>query len=428
MRLDFERILMDGIQDMVFVIEVENGDEFHYGFMNKAAMKGTGLTQRALGRCIMDVYPEEVAAFLIGQYKKVLSEKSSVKYQDSYTGACGKKAYSETTLNPLFNDSGECTEIIAIVKDVTAEKQAQQEAREKEEQLEESHANLRIITENAHDLITLLDEKGSIIYTSPSYKKILGFEREEFITKSFLYKVYPDDVSILNDWIGQSIKCRESANVQFRQYNQAGDLKWFESVGTPVFDQEQNLKHLVVMTRDITLKKEYEDKLTYFANYDPLTRLPNRRLLNERFEDVLHDLQINGEAFAVIMMDIDSFKAINDQKGHDAGDQVIKEFGKRLSKSIRATDTAARLGGDEFILLLPQTGTREEAAEVAETIRRSFGKPWHIHGQLLRVTASMGIAIAGPRDRTRRSIMKKADIAMYEAKRNGKDRYMFFGD
>ena len=426
--IDYERILMEGIHDMIFVIKVENGDEFHYAFMNKAAIAGTGLTKNALGRCIMDVYPGEMAAFLIGQYKKVLAGRRSVTYQDRYTDARGIEAYSETTLNPLYDERGTCTEIIAIVKDITAEKHAQNEAREKEEQLQESHANLRIITENAHDLITLLDEKGMIIYTSPSYKKILGFDREEFIGKPFLHNVYPDDTPILEDWINRSINDGQSFNVQFRQYNQAKKLKWFESIGTPVFDLDQHLKHLVVLTRDITLKKEYEDQLTYFANYDPLTRLPNRRLLNKKFEKVIRDMQENGALFAVIMMDIDYFKSINDQLGHDVGDRVIQEFGERICKGIRANDMAARLGGDEFILLLPETETREEAEKVAEAIRESLAEPWHIHGQELHVTASMGIAIADRYDKTRRSIMKKADVAMYGAKRNGKNRYLFFGD
>lgn len=544
--LTIDHVLMDGIQDMVFVIEVDHErNDFIYRYLNRAAKKHTGLDQDAYGKTIKELNPNETGKFLIEQYMKVVNEKDIVRYEDSYRNPNGEKKYSETTLTPFLDENNECTNIVAIVKDITEKKKAEFEreiARRKLEEsiqryqslynynldavltldlngyiesgnahtgeitgyslkqivgqrfdelllgehkelaiehfnkavkgesqqfqsviyningqaldiiikfspivingkvdgvygvfkdisdeekmikkLQESEERFRIITENVHELITLLDDQGKIIYASPSYKDILGIDPKEYLGKLFLHNVHADDRMLLDQAVISSIKEGKTCKVQFRKYHQYKGWIWCELTGTPVFDDKGNFVNMVALTRDITLQKNYENSLKHFANHDTLTGLPNRRYFNIRLRKALNDLLTNQEGLAVMMVDIDDFKLINDRYGHDVGDDAVIEFANRLNRVVRDTDVVARLGGDEFVVLLNGITKKEEALEVAEKIHRAVDEPWSIKGAELNITTSIGIAIAPLEGTTRSQIMKQADIALYEAKQSGKN-------
>ncbi|MGY0691283.1 PAS domain S-box protein [Virgibacillus sp. FSP13] len=547
MESTFDRILMDGISDMVFVVRVERDPIFIYDFLNRAAMDETGLSQNAVGRSIRDVYKEETGNFLFEQYKKVITTGETVTYEDSYVSSKDERSYSKTTLTPLFDEQNQCKQIVAVVKDISKEKNARLEMEEtwdklqesnkryqslfhhnsdaiilfdlngrivdgniavesvtgyeplelvgttlnslvvKEDanllkrlfkqaitgttknsrleihnksgqrielslkvtpliideqvtgiygilrdisdvarlikKLEESEERFRIIAEHAQDLITLLDDRGKIMYVSPSYKNILGFNHPEYVGKFFLHNVHPDDRMTMDKVVIQSIKNEESFTVQFKQYNHKEEPIWCEAHGTPVFDNQGTFKHMVVLTRNISLQKEYERQLEHFALHDPLTGLPNRRLFKECLANSLKEYTEKQNGLAVIMMDIDHFKSINDEMGHDIGDEVIEEFGKRVRETIRDCDIVARLGGDEFVILLPGIGSAENAVTIAKNIQQAMQRPWNLHGNSLKVTTSMGIAMAPAQDATAFSMLKNADIALYEAKNAGRNSY-----
>lgn len=295
-----------------------------------------------------------------------------------------------------------------------------------QEQLQESEERFRIIAEHANDLISLLDNKGNFIYASPSYTDILGFDNAKYIGESFLFNVHTDDQSHMKEVITKAIRKRHSFKVQFRQLNQLHEFIWTEANGSPVFDQQNKLKHMVVLTRDISLQKEYESKLKQFALHDALTGLPNRRYFNQQLREALANYHLYGTKFAVILLDVDNFKSINDVYGHDVGDEVIIELGRRVRQEIRSNDTVARFGGDEIVILL-QDVNYSHALAIVERIQKATHAPWHIRGKTFPVTTSMGITIANPDLNTEYSILKNADLALYEAKRLGKDCY-FFGN
>jgi diguanylate cyclase (GGDEF)-like protein len=233
---------------------------------------------------------------------------------------------------------------------------------------------------------------------------------------------------LLRQEILHSLRNAEPFNIELRQYNYDGNPVWCEASGTPVFDNQNNLKYMVVLTRDIQLRKQYNVKLEQLALHDYLTGLPNRPLFNREIKHALHDFQVKQDGLAVIMMDIDKFKSINDKLGHDIGDEVIKEFAKRVSKTIRKNDMVARLGGDEFIVLLPSIRSSENAIKIAENIKQTMQEPWNIKGYELQVTTSMGIALAPPEGATKYILLKTADQAMYEAKKDGRNTYKIWDD
>src|SRR5690606_2775252 len=287
----------------------------------------------------------------------------------------GKQVNIIFKIIPLFIDE-KIIGLYGILKDVTEQIQSINK-------LEESEKRFRIIAENAHDLITLINKDGEITYVSPSYKNILGYHHHEYLNKSFLHNVHADDEARLVEMVRNSIHTGEPFTIQFRQKNAEGDMIWCESLGNPVFNHNNTLQYLVVLTRDITLRREYESKLKYFAYHDSLTDLPNRLYFKEQFAFAKEQYSANNIPLALILLDIDHFKLINDTYGHDTGDAVIKEFGSRIKAAIRDHDIAARLGGDEFVILLSNIQSSKNAIEIAERINHTIRQPWNLNGHTL---------------------------------------------
>lgn len=413
----FYKILMNSISDMVFVMKVVGDGEFIYVYLNRAALERTTYKESIIGKSIQEVNPPETAAFLCERYQKVVCEQMITTYEDSFISKKGERVYSRSTLSPLIDEQNTCSYVIATVHDITKRVEIAR-------QLAESEQHFRIIAENAGDLITLIDHKGKIIYVSPSHKDVLGIDAEEFEGKSFLYNVHPDDQVVVKEKLMQAMIDQEPQKIEFIQFTNEHEQVWSESNVTPVFDEDNHFNHMVIVTRDVSKQKDYEAKLEYFAHHDTLTGLPNRRLVVKYLTDAIKNLQENEEKFAVMIIDIDDFKNINDEMGHDFGDQVIEKYGKRLSKSVGENDIVARLGGDEFIIILPDITTVDRAILIVENIQESIRKPWNIKDHIFHMTSSIGIAIvSSPHDTTTDSILKQADIALYEAKGIGGNTY-----
>ena len=173
--------------------------------------------------------------------------------------------------------------------------------------------------------------------------------------------------------------------------------------------------------------KEYQEQLEFLAFHDPLTRLPNRTLFWDRASQAITDAKHNGHGIAILFLDCDRFKNVNDTYGHDIGDEVIKELGRRVSISIGESDTVAHLGGDEFTVLLPHTNTQQDVVEVATRILQSTRSSWKIGGYVFTLTVSIGAAIYPSDGMDARTLVKRADAALYDAKQKGKNTCVFYG-
>lgn len=281
----------------------------------------------------------------------------------------------------------------------------------------------RIIAENAHDVIVLMDHEGETIYVSPSSKRVYGLDPDEYMEKPPFYNVHPDDISRVKKSYSMAIQEAQTYILEARLQHKTRGWIWAEVQGTPVFDEHQQFAHMLTITQDITLHKDREIQLQHYAYHDSLTGLPNRRFLKESILEKLNQSSKKEDVLTIFLLDIDHFKNINDQLGHDAGDAVIQEFGKRLLQSIGEEDVAARLGGDEFILYLPGVKTAEQAEKMAQKIQQAVAQPWKMQAGSLEVTASMGIALTPIAGATVSSILKNADIAMYESKEAGRSTY-----
>ncbi len=279
----------------------------------------------------------------------------------------------------------------------------------------ESEKNFRIIAENAHDIIILINRQNEYLFVSPSLEDVYGFSSEDYRLKEPFYNVHPEDEHTFYENLNDSIKNKEISKMRIRLKHKEGYWIWSELHGTPVFDDQNVYSHMVIIVRDVSLQKGYETQLEFLAFHDTLTTLPNRRFFQKSLEQALNDYQVKGSNFAVLLLDIDKFKSINDQWGHETGDAVICEFGERLKAQIRSTDLAARLGGDEFVVLLTGINHEESALRIMDNIRQAMVRTWRFEDVTFTVSTSIGMTMPDENSTTS-SILKEADKAMYEEK------------
>jgi len=217
-----------------------------------------------------------------------------------------------------------------------------------------------------------------------------------------------------------------SRTLQLEVRRKDGTTVWTEMKFSFIRDEDQRPVGIMGVTRDITERKQADEKIRQMAYHDTLTGLPNRRLFFDRLGIALAQSQRNQKGVAITMLDLDHFKDVNDTLGHDVGDLLLKAAAERLSVALRKGDTVARFGGDEFVLILPEVKGIEDVIQVAQKIVDSFHNPFFIDIHQLIVTTSIGIAIY-PHDGTDEDILlKNADKAMYQAKQTGRDRYQIY--
>jgi diguanylate cyclase (GGDEF)-like protein len=217
-------------------------------------------------------------------------------------------------------------------------------------------------------------------------------------------------------------------DIELCRLDESGKKIWISISGEPVFDASGTFKGYRGVGKDITERKHDEERIHFLANHDALTSLPNRAMFGDVLNLAIRNARRYNRSFAVLFIDLDRFKNINDTLGHEAGDKLLQEMGKRISETLRSGDVVARLGGDEFVVLVQEVGEAKQAEAVARKVLATLVKPMSIRGQECRVTASIGICMYPSEAQDEQSLMKNADIAMYRAKDDGKNNYKFYSE
>jgi len=298
-----------------------------------------------------------------------------------------------------------------------------------EAQLKESEERFRTIADYTYDWEYWEADDGRMLYVSPACERVSGYSQADFYADKGLLKriIHPDDAAMYATH-QQQCNLHDEASVSFRIIHKGGRILWIAHGCRPVSSGNGRLMGRRANNRDITELKNAEDLASQLAYTDSLTSLPNRRMLLIRLDQGLSQAQRFHRSLAVLFLDLDRFKEINDRYGHEVGDGLLVEVAKRLGACIRAGDTVARPGGDEFIILLPEIASAAEAERVAQKLIHTFEEPIRFHHHVLSITTSVGIAVL-PVNATAdgQTLLRMADRAMYVTKGCGRNGYHLYG-
>jgi diguanylate cyclase (GGDEF)-like protein/PAS domain S-box-containing protein len=293
--------------------------------------------------------------------------------------------------------------------------------------LHRSEQRFRSLVQNASDVITIHATTGITHYVSESVQRILGYRCEDLVGSNILSLVHPDDTVQMKNFFAEClVKSGVTPLVELRFRHGNGYWCYLEAIGNNLLD-EPSVGGIVLNFRDISERKCAAERLRHNAFHDPLTDLPNRTLFMDRLEQaVQHAKRHKDYVFAVLFLDLDRFKIINDSLGHMSGDQLLIGIARRLERCLRAGDTIARLGGDEFAILLNSIEDVNYATSIAERIKQELALPFNVNGHEVFTSASIGIVLGNEAYSWLDDLLRTADIAMYHAKARGKSRYEVF--
>ncbi|MBK1679758.1 diguanylate cyclase domain-containing protein [Rhodocyclus tenuis] len=343
----------------------------------------------------------------------------------------GTQFWGQLSITAVPDASGRMHLRIAL-NDVSERKRVEDALRE---QKEFSH----LIAENIADFIAILDLEGRRLYNSPSYAKFVGNPRALIGSDSFA-DVHPEDRERVRQAFRETVASGIGQSLEYRFVMADGSFRSLESRGSVIRDSDGRIARVLVVSHDITERQRLEAEIRQLAFQDPLTKLPNRRLLQDRLTQTMAASKRSGCYSALMFLDLDNFKQLNDTGGHELGDALLIEAAARLSACVRETDTVARFGGDEFLVMISELAEDRDESDlqaglVAEKIRSALAEPYTLtfrraDGAEIRIehrcTASIGVALFINHELSESQILKRADSAMYDAKSSGRNSFRFY--
>jgi diguanylate cyclase (GGDEF)-like protein/PAS domain S-box-containing protein len=296
-----------------------------------------------------------------------------------------------------------------------------------DQSLKESEKLLSDILENVTAYIYMKDAQGRYLFANrllrerfaAPMEEIVGYDDNKFFDADTAANMRKNDLRVLQN--GMMLQAEET-NLNIL----TGVTHVFMTVKLPLRREDGSIYALCGISTDITERKDIEEHMQHMAQYDSLTHLPNRALFNDRLQQAIAAAQRNKAHLALMFIDLDKFKPVNDTYGHGVGDLLLKDVALRIQNCLRESDTAARIGGDEFVILLPTIGTQQDASKVGEKILHALNQPFELVGHNLQISSSIGVAVYPKHGVDEKLLVKSADIAMYHAKKNGRNNVKMF--
>lgn len=288
--------------------------------------------------------------------------------------------------------------------------------------IQQSEARLRLMIDAVPAMITYLDTQERYLFCNQPYMDMLGLAGDRLLGRS-LKEVLGAELHTRLQPHREQVLSGERAHYERQHIRPDGSVRDLSVTFVPHWDEQGRVQGFFSLTLDITERKQLERKLAHTAQHDALTGLPNRALYQDRLQQAIERYKRSKTQFALLYLDIDHFKTINDTRGHAVGDRLLKEFSVRIRQCLRASDTAARLGGDEFALILEGPISQDAAMAVAQKIITAMQPPFDLDGSPLQVTASVGVATAAGATLSGVELEALADAALYDAKAKGKNAF-----
>lgn len=377
--------------------------------------------EELVGKTDSHFFPPATVAMLYEIDKRVIEQKESTGEEITLSSRGADRIYWEVK-SPIYAD--EHNEFVdglcGISTDITERKQ-------REDALRESEERFRSMFDAAAIGMALVSLEGQFIKVNQALCRMVGYNADELLQKSFQNITHPDDLEIDMAFVRQLLEgSLLSYQIEKRYFHKDGRIIWVFLTGSVVHDAYNRIKYFIAQIIDITERKSLQRKLEEQAHQDYLTGLNNRRYFLEQGEMEFVRARRFKTPMAVLMLDIDYFKRVNDSYGHKAGDLVLQELAEILSQTLRTIDIVSRMGGEEFAILLPQTD-RADAEQIAERVRLLVEMtPKKLDsGELVHYTISIGLATMDESDTVIDSIINRADKALYKAKNSGRNKVCF---
>jgi diguanylate cyclase (GGDEF)-like protein/PAS domain S-box-containing protein len=411
----YQRALLDNFPFTVWFKDTSS----RFLAVNQAFAESLGVddTEQLVGKSDFDFYPHDLAELHRQDDFALLSSRQKKMVEESHPDAAGVSRWFETYKTPVIDINGDLLGLVGFERDITERKK--------------NETDLRIAATafESQDGMFVTDADRIILRVNRAFTAITGYTSAEVVGQTpMLFNSYHQDDSFYAElwdcifdagaWQGEIWTQRKTGETY---------LAWL--MVTPVKDKNAEITHFVTAITDITVRKEAEEQIKQFAFYDSLTRLPNRRKLLERLDHCTAVGMRENSQFAVLMLDLDRFKAVNDNFGHLTGDELLQQVADRISRRLRSTDMVARLGGDEFVVLLADISHKEDAARVADMIVKDLTTPFQLaqHDDV-QIGTSIGISLYPEHGDTPEMLMDNADVALYQAKNNGRGCFAYFSE
>ena len=366
------------------------------------------------------VHPEDRQVLIDGQKTIAVGPNAYAPTESRLMFADGREKRIEQLVQARVDGQGKPIAIVGTVHDIT-------ERRALESKLRESEARYASTVELAAVGIAHVAVDGRFIWCNSRFREMLGYDNDELLERTIRDVSHPDDMHLTDgDRSRMHAGAIDSLTVEKRYVRKDGATIWVRITGAPRRATDGSLLYDVSVVEDITVRKTAEARVQYLATHDELTGLPNRTLFGELLQHAIDAAKHHDRRCAVLFIDLDRFKIVNDSLGHEAGDLLLQEVAVRLRRCICDSDVVGRLGGDEFVVLLNEIQHVEAAADTAKRILASLHAPVTIKDQECRVTGSIGIASYPNDARDAATLMKHADMAMYLAKDEGKNNFQFY--
>ncbi|MBL1211667.1 diguanylate cyclase domain-containing protein, partial [Geminocystis sp. GBBB08] len=281
-------------------------------------------------------------------------------------------------------------------------------------------------SEQSPALIIITDIKGNIEYVNPKFEEVSGYKEEEVIGKN--PRILKSGHTSKNDYknLWDTIKQGKEWQGEFHNMKKNGELYWEKALISPIFNSAGVITHYMAVKEDITEKKQQDILLQYQAKYDHLTNIPNRNYALEKVKYLIEKAKETQTNLGLMFIDLDHFKQVNDNLGHDFGDELLIQATARMKKALRNTDLLARLGGDEFLMAVPFLEKFTHLETVAEKIIRLLRQPFDIFNQKIFISASVGVTMFPSDGDNLKQLIRNADLAMYQSKKNGRNQFKFY--
>lgn len=432
-RIETHKALQKSEQDLAITLNsigdavITTDSEGHVTRINPVAEQLTGWSlQEGQGQPVKTIFPIINALTrepIENPVEKVLATGKTV-YLSNHTTLIAKDGMEYQIADsaaPIRNDDDHILGMVLVFNDVTEQYQLREKAKKARQQMQG-------LFDDMQTMVGVLELDGTLNFVNNTPLKMSGLESDEVLGKKLWDSAWFNYDSKLQVIVKNDINSAATGEAILRdmQVFTLNGLLWIEFSIHPVFDEQGVVTQLVAEGRDVSQRKTAEEKVLHQAHFDTLTGLPNRFLTLDRLAQLLNEAQRNNELVAVLFLDLDDFKKINDTLGHETGDKLLIEAAERLNSAVRSGDTVGRLGGDEFIVLLGGLADASDARPIAENLLNRFRDAFRINGRELILTTSLGIAVYPEDGDNASELLRNADSAMYHSKDLGRNTYSYF--